>query len=564
MRAIKHKIKNATATPKGKIIFFSILLLILAAIAAGILYWQYNKKWIIRNELESAVKKSSKGLYKISYDNMDLDEVNGFLSVTNMRLEYDSLKYASLVRQNNAPPSLFKIFIPEITVYGVKTPRALIDKEIAGRKLEIQKPVIEIIFTSAGKDSARHTPTKEVYEQILGNLNMISIDTVQITGAIITTSDLKTKKQNIGLYNVFIELNNVKVDSAASEDASRILFSKSISLQCDSLFWKSDNNLYKYGADSVSLASATNTVHINEFYVQPQLAEDAFVNSLPTQQDRFDFIIKDITLQDLDFIKLMDEDIVAENIIISLASFKVYRDLAIKRDRKNRVGTYPHQAIAKLPVPVDIKKITLKQAFVEYKERSAKTRRAGKVQFYNSNAVISNLTNKKERIAHDNVMTVDIHSSFLNRTPINTLWLFYLNNPNGRFDIKGNLGSLEAKDLNPLTEPMGPARIEDGKIKSLYFNLEGNDYSMNGSVKFLYDDLKVSILEKDEDTKKLDKKELKSLVANLVVKNSNPSGKKDEPRTVQVQNERNTNRSIFHLSWKTLFKGVKETVGIKK
>jgi len=563
MRAIKQ-IKKATATPKGKIIFFSILLLIIAAIGGGILYWQYNKKWIIRNELEAAVKRSSKGLYKISYDKLELDEVTGFLSVTNMRLEYDSLKYASLIKQDLAPPSLFKIHIPSIAVYGVKTPRALIDKEIDGRKIEIKNPVIDIMLTSTGKDSARHTPSKEVYEQILGNLNMISIDTVQISGAIITTSDFKTKKQNIGLYHVFIELNNVIVDSAANEDKTRILFSKSISLSCDSLFWKSDNNMYKYGADSVVLNSATNVVHIDKFYVQPQLAEDAFVNSLPTQDDRFDFSMKDISLRNINFLKLVDEDVIADSVIITSASFKVYRDLAIKRDKKNRVGTYPHQAVAKLPIPIEIKKVVLKHAFVEYKERSAKTRQAGKVQFYNSNAVITNLTNKKEKIAGDNVMTVDIHASFLNRTPINTTWLFYLNNPNGRFDIKGNLGSLDAKDLNELIIPMGPAKIEEGKINSLYFNLEGNDYSMNGNIKFLYDDLKVTILEKDEDTKKLDEKKLKSLVANLVVKNSNPSGKKDEARTVNVQNERNTNRSIFHLSWKTLFKGVKETVGINK
>lgn len=563
MRAIKQ-IKKATATPKGKIIFFSILLLIIAAIGGGILYWQYNKKWIIRNELEAAVKRSSKGLYKISYDKLELDEVTGFLSVTNMRLEYDSLKYASLIKQDLAPPSLFKISIPSIAVYGVKTPRALIDKEIDGRKIEIKNPVIDIMLTSTGKDSARHTPSKEVYEQILGNLNMISIDTVQISGAIITTSDFKTKKQNIGLYHVFIELNNVIVDSAANEDKTRILFSKSVSLSCDSLFWKSDNNMYKYGADSVVLNSATNVVHIDKFYVQPQLAEDAFVNSLPTQDDRFDFSMKDISLRNINFLKLVDEDVMADSVIITSASFKVYRDLAIKRDKKNRVGTYPHQAVAKLPIPIEIKKVVLKHAFVEYKERSAKTRQAGKVQFYNSNAVITNLTNKKEKIADDNVMTVDIHASFLNRTPINTTWLFYLNNPNGRFDIKGNLGSLDAKDLNELIIPMGPAKIEEGKINSLYFNLEGNDYSMNGNIRFLYDNLKVTILEKDEDTKKLDEKKLKSLVANLVVKNSNPSGKKDEARTVNVQNERNTNRSIFHLSWKTLFKGVKETVGINK
>lgn len=105
---IKQKIKKATSTRKGKIIFFSILLVILAAIAGAILYWQLNKKWIIRKQLESAITSKSKGLYNIKYDKMELDEINGFLSVTNMTLLYDSVKYAGLVQNGNAPSYPFE------------------------------------------------------------------------------------------------------------------------------------------------------------------------------------------------------------------------------------------------------------------------------------------------------------------------------------------------------------------------------------------------------------------------------------------------------------------------
>jgi hypothetical protein len=94
--------------------------------------------------------------------------------------------------------------------------------------------------------------------------------------------------------------------------------------------------------------------------------------------------------------------------------------------------------------------------------------------------------------------------------------------------------------------------------------MEGNDYSMNGTVKMLYDGLKVSGLEKEEGTKKLDKKDVASIAANIMIKNSNPQNKKEDPKVITVQMERDTNRSIFYLVWKSLFKGIKETVGIKK
>ena len=125
------------------------------------------------------------------------------------------------------------------------------------------------------------------------------------------------------------------------------------------------------------------------------------------------------------------------------------------------------------------------------------------------------------------------------------------------------MGSITAREVNPITEPMGPAKLDEGRINSLHFNFEGNNYGMDGNVKMLYENLKLTILEKEEGTKKLDKKTLASFAANLIIKNDNPKGN-DDPRIATVHFDRDTNRSIFHLVWKSLFKGIKETVGIKK
>jgi hypothetical protein len=48
-----------------------------------------------------------------------------------------------------------------------------------------------------------------------------------------------------------------------------------------------------------------------------------------------------------------------------------------------------------------------------------------------------------------------------------------------------------------------------------------------------------------------------------VIKNSNPKGD-DDVRVQQVNLSRNINHSLFYLCWKTIFKGIRETVGIKQ
>jgi len=126
------------------------------------------------------------------------------------------------------------------------------------------------------------------------------------------------------------------------------------------------------------------------------------------------------------------------------------------------------------------------------------------------------------------------------------------------------MAGLNFKDANSITEPMGPATMEDGRLTNLQFMLAGNDYGITGTVKMLYDDLKISLLERDKGSKELDKKALATFAANIIIKKSNPPGKKDAPRVINVQMERDTNRSIFYFVWKSLFKGIKETAGIKK
>ncbi|RYY52597.1 MAG: hypothetical protein EOO09_20925 [Chitinophagaceae bacterium] len=565
MQAIRRRYKKATSTRRGRIVLLSLLVLVLAAVAGGIVYWSVYKKQIIREQLESAIRNKSKGLYIITYDSLKLDEVAGNLSVSNFSMVFDSVRFQTLDKSNDAPPTLLRIKIPEIRVTGVKTPRALIENEIVGSTLLLRDPEIEIIYTNAGKDSLRSTPTREVYDQILGNLDLIRVDSVMITGAKISTRNFRSGKKGIELAGTDIRLFDVAIDSVSNLDSNRILFSKKIELAVASVRWASANKLYKYGADSIRLLSDSKTVSVGKFFIEPQLNEDAFVHSLPVQDDRFDFDVNGIRISGINFLELFNEHVIADSVIVRNGNFRIYRDLNIKRDKKNRVGTYPHQAIAKLKLPVQVSRLIVQNAYVEYKERGMVSKQSGRVKFFNARAVISNITNDKAVIAKNGIMTLDFHASLLNKAPLTTNWKFYLNSNRGKFTVSGHLGRVaNAEDLSVLSEPMGPARIEDGDVKSLDFSFTADDYNANGQVKMIYDDLKVAILDRDEDTKKLEKKKLISFVANIIVKKSNPSGRKDEPRVIQVTNQRDPNRSMFHFAWKTLFKGIKESAGIKK
>jgi hypothetical protein len=547
---------------KSKPIFITIIVVVVGLITAGIFYWNTHKKKFIKDKVEQAVVKKTNGLYNIEYGRLDMDEVTGYLAITNVNLSYDSAKYQALLGGEQIPSILFKLHADSIIATGVKTPKALLDNEIVASTLQIINPVVEIIYTQKGKDSIRTVPDKALYQQILGNLKLMKIDSFKISNAILTTRKISKKTSDVKASHLSFNLNNVLIDSASSKDSSRILFAQRASVQADTISWKSADGLYHFRVVDMAINSFTNLSSIKQFLVDPIYGEEEFMDHSKVQTDRFNFTIKNIQLKGLQLPALFDERLIVENVTTSGSSFKIYRDLNLPHDGKSRIGTYPQQAIMKVKLPLNIQAINLNDCFLEYKEKNALTKMSGKVQFYNMNGTISNLTNMHQLIKKNDRLTVDVRTDFLNVAPFNVKWVMYLMNPNGKFTINATMKGFDGKELNQIIEPMGAAKVESVDIRNLQFEMQGDNYTMKGGLTLLYDNLKVALLKKDDDDN-LKKKGLASAVSNLFIKNSNPANGKSA-RIAIINFTRDTKRSVFSFIWKSIFKAVKETVGIKK
>jgi hypothetical protein len=314
--------------------------------------------------------------------------------------------------------------------------------------------------------------------------------------------------------------------------------------------------------DSMHLNSDESRIYVKGFHYKPEFSEDVFLKKQPFQTDRFDFTFKDIFFTGVNMHALLEEKILVHQIDVQQAEMKIYRDLNIPRDKVNRLGSYPHQQLAKLKIPLDVDLISLKNVFVEYKEKNQRTQMSGKVQFYQTMANIHYLSNIRDSTKINPFMDVDISSQFLNKTNFTAKWRFNLFDNTGKFSVSGKLGPMSAKDVNVLTKPMGPASVDRGDIEELSFDFNGDDHQINGQVKFFYNKLLINVLKKNDESGKLKKRGLATFFANIIVRNKNVADSKN-PIVIDLQEERDTNRSIFALIWKAIFKGVKQTAGIE-
>ncbi|MHA4809222.1 hypothetical protein ACX0G9_14015 [Flavitalea flava] len=565
-----NKSTSNNSPKKGRGFRSPYVLAVIGGLIAAVALWQFFKYRIAEKGIHKGISEKSYGLYTIHYDDLVIDEVAGQLHVKHIEISPDTTVFNRMVKEGNAPPVIIRLNIPALDIAGIKTPKALLNKEIEGGKVELFNPALEVILTGIAKDSTLFNPGKDLYKTLLGKLLKIKLDSISVhnakvvvrnklseTGADKNAEDFLFKGENVSCL-----LTDLLIDSTTDKDNSRILFSKELGMTCDEFVLPSKNKKYRLMVEKLRFVSRDNSFYIGQLRLIPQLPEEEFARSFPKQKDRYDFTLEGIALHEIDRGSLWHKKLEAESLLIQKSSFKIYRDLSYPRDTISKVGKFPQQQLMHLPVPFLIKTVKIENSFIEYKEKNGKSDSAGKMQLFNAHATITNVTNEKEAIARNNKCILFFNASFLNQAPVKAKLTMILKDPRGNFFIEGNIGTIKAPNLNPLTQPMGLARMETGTIRNIAFNFEGTDSSSSGKLTMLYDDLKISLLKKDKEENKYDKKGLASLAANILIKNDNP-GKNGKVRIAEVHYNRALNKSFFNMIWKSILTGVKESVGIK-
>ncbi len=541
---------------------FLYILIPALLIFIGLLGWQFYKYKLANKNITKLVDEKSNGLYSIHYDSLFIDELSGILHVKNIKIIPDTDVYNQLVKGKKNPSVLLRLSIPSLDIIRLQTPKALLSKQIDGNKIEISNADIELDLNNFLKDSSTYNPAKDITKELLGKFLHIKIDSVRINNSNLLVKNIPSGNEVCKIVNASFLLTDLLIDSVSKNDTSRILFSKNINVDCDKIVLSSKIKDYHFDIEKIKFASSNNTLHIGSFKIIPRLPEAKFESVWPVQRDRYDFVMDDIVLENINRQSMMQKIIEADNLIINKSSFKIYRDLSYPRDTLSRLGKYPQQMLVKIPVQFLLRKITFVKSFIEYKEKNPKSDSAGKVQFYDVQATMNNVTNISKEIKKNNESVLVFNSKFLNKAAIHAKLIMFLNNPKGKFSIAGNIGAMDATALNPLTKPMGLAKIESGKINSVDFNFMGNDSATDGKLTILYDDMKVSLLKKNDEENKYTKKFLPSLFASALIKKSNPE-KNQPPRVADVHFKRNMNKSFFNLLWKSIFTGIKESAGMK-
>ncbi|THU37134.1 hypothetical protein FAM09_19480 [Niastella caeni] len=542
-----------------KKLIFLLLLILLAA--AGLVYYKKWRSEFLRQKVPQLVFLESDSLYRITYENVDIDEVDGEIVIRNLQLIPDSTYKKPT--DSTLPRNLLKVTVPEIIVTGVQTDEAVLNKEIIASTIRLTNPVVTMFNNSRAEKDADSTPTSDkIYKILLRGLEKINVDTILITNADYHICTWPGGDTIFSGSKINAQLHHITISDSTSIDTSRVLFAKHAALDVEKLLLRNKRNLYHYQFNNIQVLSGERSFAVKNLHIIPLLGETAHMRAAKWQTDRLDFDLYNLLFKRVNVQELLNGNLIADELSIKNARFKVFRDKAYPMKKESKIGHYPHQQLMNLPIDISLKKIIVQQGYIEYKEKNPQTGSSGIITFDDVRASLHNVTNRSNNLQKNGVMVVHFNSRFLNKVPLSATLQFYLNSKNGKFAVNGSMKTTDATIFNRLSKPMAMVEINAGTIHSLDFNFNCDNYRAMGIMRLLYDNLKIKLLKKDEEGNVAYKpKKVISLLANIAIINANPD--KNKPvRTVTVNYARDTYKSMFNLIWKSIFEGAQITIGI--
>ena len=197
---------------------------------------------------------------------------------------------------------------------------------------------------------------------------------------------------------------------------------------------------------------------------------------------------------------------------------------------------------------------------VQYEEIPKESIVASKIWFTNFNGRIMNISSSDTI----NNLIVNANALLFGEGRLSTTLIFPYSNNSKSFICKGLLHNLSMKKLNPILEENLHVEIKEGNIRSMKFNFNAGNIQSNGSMQFIYDDLKIAVQNNESRKTSGIKEKIKSFMANKLLLNKSSESKKRHNDIVALHFVKDQTKFIFNYIVKTLLIGIKETIGINR
>jgi hypothetical protein len=539
-----------------KIVFVITLCI---AIVIAIIAFLINLYWspILANKVQATILASTDSLYSVSFSDASLHILRQRIEIDNIELKPNMAVYNRRKKLHLAPNSLYDLKIKRLVLTNIH-PIDLYYKKLDINDILISSPTLHVAYEqNRTEDTLSMKFPYQIISKVLKSAHVKSIALSNIKFKY--TDHLGAKPYSFEIDDLNFTATEFLLDSLSQYDKSRFLFCKDLGVELNNYEGTTDNKLYHYKIDNLTFSTLSKQLNITGINFYPLKKPADFFKS--TIADCFAVKLDSLQLNDFDF-KLYNKfhKIYASKLSLGRGSLQVFDNPRPGDSTTDRAGSFPHVLLGKINNDIRVDTVSTNKVGIYYTEYGNDSQQQGTVSFTNTTGSFFNVTNNTVALAKNNILTAKLQSYLMGYGKMDVQMAFNLTDSRALFSYKGHMAPMDLRKVNPVAAPLGMVKISSGKLRSLDFDIHADKTVARGDVTVLYNDLKISVLKKDDENK-LKKMGIMSLLANtLVIKRNNPTEGEDV-RSFSVNYVRKKTQSIFTFMWKSLFSGLKSTAG---
>ena len=552
-------VKNIKGWKITGVIFLSLIIAISIAV-----YFVFSRlENIVKAELENQCSSASDGFYKLKIGDVKISLWDGYLTLENISLKPDS---QLLFSKKTTDPETFRYYnfnLKKIEFTGVNFRKKFSNRQLHFSQILLRKPEV-LVFEQKGVDNVVENDTttkisKNPYEYITPLLKSLIVEEIKIEDGnavyrIINPSDTI----DYTLRDIQLKVENLLLDSMSVKQ-DKIFFSDNIFLNVGNLHFSLPNKDYDIDANNINISLNDSLFSTEEMALIPRYAKFDFAYKIKDHPDWSNVKVGSLRCKGMDFKTLIKGRIIlADSALVKDVLFENFKNQKIIK--QHHLMPMVYEIGQQLPLKYDVKSVQARNFNVVYEELPKDGAKPGMIRFNDINGDFTDFTNIVK--SHKQVVKLKANGKLMNQGVINAYFEFPVDPAYDLVKIKGTMTGMKMTALNPIIEPMMPARIESGHIQSLDFHIVGGKYNANIDMLLLYNDLKIDVL-KTESDKTRSSQDVYSFLANAFIKHDNPD-KDKEPRRIYTIWKRDPYHSSFNYLWKIFYAGIVETVGYTK
>jgi len=551
---------NRTKRARKWILYVGIFLVLLAVLFS--VFVNRYLEPVLRDRIHTLIIKGSDSLYTYKLGKLDANFFGGSVAVRNLHITIDSNRYLQLAAAYALPSLTMELDLVRGEIKGIDVFDMMFNKQINIQEIISTDADIRLLRHVRRDDAPKNTqPLWKMVQPAISSIsvNRINLDGVKLLYRNADTSDaIKLQFDKcIGLFD------DIRIDSAASADTSRIAFMKSINLQFNDLKFRTPDSVYKMKADVISYSSRAKVFEVVNFKIQPTLKErEDFYKTAVRQQTMYVVEYDRMKLTDIRLDRFLNNNIIAaDSVYIDHPVVTMYNDKTLPPVFESKIGSYPHQKLLQASSTIIVNAVVVKDANLSYTEKGSKTEKEGTLKLNDLNITASNVTNDSNAIKRNRECLLTTTGKVLGSSPLQAQFHFYLDATDGKFAAEGDVKNVSATQLNALAEPLANVKMRSFDMKRLDFTMKGDDFSATTDVTMLYDNLFVLLQKQDEETGALKtKKFMTTLLNRFTLYESNPGPNGVVRKAVGAQRSRLSSQAFFGFVWKSLFSGMQEVM----